>query len=285
MLREEAPSGEAVGPTLLGKRLRASTVAASASSASLAAERRAKGRGRKKASSQPAEGSSGDALLPSLPSALAPPALPSPPPRVLVVGAGVSGLSAAHTLRTASAGTVEVVVLEGRNRLGGRVHTVALGANCQRRVFFFFSLLFCLRPHRFARGAACVSRRSGCSLCVAVAVPLCCICAIIDLLTPLFFSLSLVRRQWKSRRSGSELHSWMQQLSFWAFGEAHCFAMLTNGQIRSTRCLVWRKCLAWSCVVSMADIRRVGLRPVAGTTVKAMSGVPSSSRKLTGHGG
>ncbi len=47
------------------------------------------------------------------------------PRRVVVVGAGPSGLAAAQLLREAQG--LEVVVLEARDRVGGRVHTVALG--------------------------------------------------------------------------------------------------------------------------------------------------------------
>jgi monoamine oxidase len=43
---------------------------------------------------------------------------------VIVVGAGVAGLAAARALQDAS---VEVVVLEARNRIGGRVHTPDVG--------------------------------------------------------------------------------------------------------------------------------------------------------------
>ena len=42
------------------------------------------------------------------------------PIEVIVVGAGVSGLAAARRLQDAG---VKVLVLEGRNRLGGRVWT------------------------------------------------------------------------------------------------------------------------------------------------------------------
>jgi monoamine oxidase len=44
-------------------------------------------------------------------------------PRVLVIGAGFAGLAAAWTLRQRGA---EVVVLEARDRVGGRVHSTAL---------------------------------------------------------------------------------------------------------------------------------------------------------------
>lgn len=59
--------------------------------------------------------------------------LPTPAPRVIVVGAGVAGLAAAQQLKAAG---FTVTVLEARNRVGGRVHsdvnsagtTVDLGA-------------------------------------------------------------------------------------------------------------------------------------------------------------
>lgn len=44
--------------------------------------------------------------------------------RVLVIGAGFAGLAAARHLREAG---IECVVLEARDRLGGRVHSIALG--------------------------------------------------------------------------------------------------------------------------------------------------------------
>ena len=51
--------------------------------------------------------------------------------RVLVIGGGTSGLSAAHELIKTyedSPETVEVTVLEARERLGGRVHSTQLSA-------------------------------------------------------------------------------------------------------------------------------------------------------------
>jgi len=41
--------------------------------------------------------------------------------RVLIVGGGVSGLTAANRLREAG---IEAVIIEGRSRLGGRIHTI-----------------------------------------------------------------------------------------------------------------------------------------------------------------
>ncbi|KAJ8461592.1 hypothetical protein OPV22_034518 [Ensete ventricosum] len=42
------------------------------------------------------------------------------PPSVIVIGGGISGIAAAHALSNAS---FKVILLESRNRLGGRVHT------------------------------------------------------------------------------------------------------------------------------------------------------------------
>jgi polyamine oxidase len=44
--------------------------------------------------------------------------------RVLVIGAGIAGLTAANALTHAG---VECVVLEARDRTGGRLHTADLG--------------------------------------------------------------------------------------------------------------------------------------------------------------
>lgn len=46
------------------------------------------------------------------------------PTRVIVVGAGVAGLTAAHRLQSAG---IDTVVVEVRDRIGGRVHTADLG--------------------------------------------------------------------------------------------------------------------------------------------------------------
>lgn len=50
-------------------------------------------------------------------------AVAEPGERILVVGAGMAGLGAASTLRVAG---IENIVLEARDRIGGRTHTVAL---------------------------------------------------------------------------------------------------------------------------------------------------------------
>jgi len=50
----------------------------------------------------------------------------APVKRVLVVGAGVAGLTAANALTHAG---VECVVLEARDRIGGRLHTVDVGGS------------------------------------------------------------------------------------------------------------------------------------------------------------
>jgi monoamine oxidase len=50
-------------------------------------------------------------------------ALPTPVERVIVVGAGIAGLVAAWTLQRSG---IDVVVVEGRDRIGGRTHTVDL---------------------------------------------------------------------------------------------------------------------------------------------------------------
>ncbi|WP_029145899.1 flavin monoamine oxidase family protein [Microbacterium luticocti] len=54
-----------------------------------------------------------------------PPAAPGTPERVIVVGAGIAGLTAANALRTAG---IDCVVVEARDRIGGRLHTVDVGA-------------------------------------------------------------------------------------------------------------------------------------------------------------
>ena len=52
-----------------------------------------------------------------------PPLLPGPTRSVIVIGAGIAGLTVARLLQAAG---VEVVVLEARDRIGGRIHTIDL---------------------------------------------------------------------------------------------------------------------------------------------------------------
>lgn len=77
--------------------------------------------------------SSGRPLLPALPplpyddgSNAIPPGLAGDVERVIVIGAGFAGLAAANALATAG---VPCVVLEGRDRIGGRAHTVDVGGS------------------------------------------------------------------------------------------------------------------------------------------------------------
>jgi polyamine oxidase len=55
-----------------------------------------------------------------------PAGLAGPPERVVVVGAGIAGLTVANALAHAG---VECVVLEARDRVGGRLHTVDLAGS------------------------------------------------------------------------------------------------------------------------------------------------------------
>jgi polyamine oxidase len=52
-----------------------------------------------------------------------PPGVTGPVERVLVVGAGIAGLTCANALFHAG---IECVVIDARDRLGGRMHTVDL---------------------------------------------------------------------------------------------------------------------------------------------------------------
>lgn len=55
-------------------------------------------------------------------------------PRVVVVGAGLAGISAARAL--VDAGIKDVVILEGRGRPGGRLHSVETSAGASGGGFF-----------------------------------------------------------------------------------------------------------------------------------------------------
>jgi polyamine oxidase len=59
-------------------------------------------------------------------SAVVPAPVPGPTRRVIVVGAGIAGLTVANALTTAG---VDCVVVEARSRIGGRLHTVEVGGH------------------------------------------------------------------------------------------------------------------------------------------------------------
>ncbi|MDQ5855901.1 MAG: NAD(P)-binding protein, partial [Actinomycetota bacterium] len=48
------------------------------------------------------------------------------PPRIAVVGAGISGLTAAYRLRTLLGPAAQIMLVEGSRRLGGALRTVEL---------------------------------------------------------------------------------------------------------------------------------------------------------------
>jgi NADPH-dependent 2,4-dienoyl-CoA reductase/sulfur reductase-like enzyme len=60
----------------------------------------------------------------------APAAVASKPPKVIIVGAGLAGVAAARDL--VDAGVKDVLVLEARNRPGGRLHSVKTKAGGTR---------------------------------------------------------------------------------------------------------------------------------------------------------
>ncbi|KAI5064659.1 hypothetical protein GOP47_0021329 [Adiantum capillus-veneris] len=50
-------------------------------------------------------------------------------PRVVVVGSGMAGLAAAHRLNQVCRHALDLTILEGSNRLGGRIQTASLGGD------------------------------------------------------------------------------------------------------------------------------------------------------------
>ena len=48
-------------------------------------------------------------------------------PRVLIIGAGISGIAAANAL--SKAGFTDFAVLEATDRIGGRIHSIDIGKN------------------------------------------------------------------------------------------------------------------------------------------------------------
>lgn len=69
-------------------------------------------------------------------------------PRIVVIGAGLAGLSAAKALL--ESGFTDVTILEATDRIGGRVQSVKLGKHSASRgishplvsLFFFFFVMF-----------------------------------------------------------------------------------------------------------------------------------------------
>lgn len=53
--------------------------------------------------------------------------------KVVIVGSGIAGLAAAQTLRKNGFG--DVVVLEGNDRIGGRIHTEVYGKRRPRGIY------------------------------------------------------------------------------------------------------------------------------------------------------
>jgi monoamine oxidase len=48
---------------------------------------------------------------------------------VIIIGAGASGIAAAQTLKQ-SHQEINVIIVEARDRIGGRIHTISLGDVC-----------------------------------------------------------------------------------------------------------------------------------------------------------
>jgi monoamine oxidase len=72
---------------------------------------------------------------------------------VVIIGAGTAGLSAAKTLAELSA-EVDVVVLEGRGRVGGRIDTMTLQGACRWPVLLFSRTHISTDGSRVDRGAS-----------------------------------------------------------------------------------------------------------------------------------
>ena len=50
---------------------------------------------------------------------------PKKMPKVVIIGGGISGISAAHHL--INSGFEDITILEASNRIGGRIHSIDLG--------------------------------------------------------------------------------------------------------------------------------------------------------------
>ena len=70
---------------------------------------------------------------------------------VIVIGAGMSGLMAARTIHKQTDGRTSVVVLEGRDRIGGRTYTKV-------ECFFFFFFFFLVGCFHILPTMICTTR-------------------------------------------------------------------------------------------------------------------------------
>lgn len=51
--------------------------------------------------------------------------------KVVIIGAGASGLAAASRLVKLGLPADELTILEAQNRIGGRIHTLVVGISCR----------------------------------------------------------------------------------------------------------------------------------------------------------
>lgn len=61
--------------------------------------------------------------------------------RVIIIGAGASGLAAASRLVENGLSLSNITILESQNRIGGRIHTLTNDSN----IFTFFFIIYILK--------------------------------------------------------------------------------------------------------------------------------------------